>query len=419
MLFKGICYIDENFNAAYGNILVEDGKIVKISEEYPEGYEGEVYDGEGKVLIPGLVNAHCHVAMTLMRGYGDGLPLEEWLFTKIFPFEDKMDDEAAYAGSMVGISEMLAGGVTSFTDMYMFPEGICKAVIESGIKCNYGRSIADMSESELTQTARFKEALETKGKYDGAAGGRLKVEFDLHSVYTSSDKVMRRFAEYIKEKGERIRVHMAETETEVRNCKEKYGKSPVKYFNDIGLFDTGCLAAHCVHLEEEDYEIMAEKKVGAAHCPSSNLKLKSGIADIKRLKDAGITVGIGTDGASSNNNLNMFEEMHIAALLSGVSAAEILKMATRNGALLQGRENCGLIKEGYAADLAVVDFDRAHLRPINDVVSSLVYSAQASDVVMTMVDGEILYKDGEYKYIDIESTVKRAEAALEEIKKKV
>jgi len=419
MLFKDICYVDENFNTSYGNILIENGKIAKISKEFSADYSGEIYDGAGKVLIPGLINAHCHVAMTLLRGYGDGLPLEEWLFTKIFPFEDKMDDESAYAGSMVGISEMLAGGITSFTDMYMFSEGICKAVVESGIKCNYGRSIADMSESELTETARFKEALSAKEKYDGALGGRVRVEFDLHSVYTSSDKVMRRFAEYVKENGERIRVHMSETETEVGNCKAKYGKSPVKYFNDIGLFDTGCLAAHCVHLDDEDCRIMAEKKVGVAHCPSSNLKLKSGVADIKRLKEYGITVGIGTDGASSNNNLNMFEEMHLAALLSGLPATEILRMATRNGALLQGRENCGLIKEGYAADLVVVDFDRAHLRPINDVVSSLVYSAQASDVVLTMVDGEVLYKEGKYKYIDIENVLKRSEDVLEEVKRKL
>ncbi|MBP0989596.1 MAG: amidohydrolase family protein, partial [Oscillospiraceae bacterium] len=196
MLFKNIKYVDEDFSVRCGDVSVKGEKIAKIGNGIEP--EGEVYDGKNKLLIPGLVNTHCHAAMTLMRGYGDGLDLEEWLFTKIFPFEDKMDDEAAYAGTLLGIAEMLAGGVTSFTDSYMFPEGVCRAILESGIKCNYGRPVSDFYDGELEDLRRFREGLLTKEKYDGANGGRLRIETDLHAVYTSSDNVMRRLANYIK-----------------------------------------------------------------------------------------------------------------------------------------------------------------------------------------------------------------------------
>lgn len=401
MLFRSINFVDDGFAVRRGDVLVQDGKIASAGRKI-ESYDGPVYDGAGKLLIPGLVNSHCHVPMTLLRGYGDGLPLQEWLFGRVFPFEDTMRDEDAYFGAMLGIAEMLACGVTSFTELYMFPDSICRAVTESGIKCSYSRSIVEPGEGPLRDSARFREAAAAHDRYDGANGGRLRVRFDLHAEYTSSESTIRQLADFARERRTPLRVHLSETAREHEECRQRHGRTPARFLDECGFFAVpGALAAHCVHLEDGDFAVLREREAGVAHCPSSNLKLGSGIADIPRMREEGIRIGIGTDGASSNNNLNMMEELHIAAILHGsVPAAEILRMATRNGALLQGRTDSGLIREGFCADLAVVDFNRPHLQPVHDMLSSLVYSAQGSDVVLTMADGEILYRDGQFARIE-------------------
>ncbi|MBQ9939524.1 MAG: amidohydrolase [Oscillospiraceae bacterium] len=430
MLFEKINITDENFELKTDMyVRVESGKISSITEQRPEDYEGECYNGEGKLLMPGLVNSHSHLPMTLTRGYGDGLTLQSWLFDKIFPFEDQMTDEDAYIGTMLGIAEMLASGTTSVSDMYMFGESVCRAALESGIKCNFSRCISSGSETPLEELKGFKEAMAVKEKYDGANNGRIRVDYSIHAEYTSSEYTIGKFADYVNAHDARVSTHISETKTEHEECKARHnGLTPVQYFEKMGIFGTGkAFGAHCVWIEPEDREIMAKNGVMIAHCPSSNMKLGSGLADVKAMLDAGITVGIGTDGAGSNNNLDMFEEMHLAALTASVknydaaafSAKDVLKMATVNGALMQGRTDCGLIKEGYCADLVVVDLEKPHLTPKNDIVSSLVYSAGGQDVVLTMVDGEVLYRDGKFTTIDIDEIMKLADKAVCKIKSRL
>lgn len=430
MLFEKINITDENFELQKDMyVRVEEGKIISITKQRPEDYAGECYDGEGKLLMPGLINSHSHLPMTLTRGYGDGLTLQSWLFDKIFPFEDQMTDEDAYIGTMLGIAEMLASGTTSVSDMYMFGDAICRAVKESGIKCNFSRCISSGSETPLEELKGFQEEIAVKEKYDGANNGRIKVDYSIHAEYTSSEYTIGRFADYVNARSARVSTHISETRTEHEECKARHnGLTPVQYFEKMGLFRTGkAFGAHCVWIEPEDREIMAKNGVMIAHCPSSNMKLGSGLADVKAMLEAGITVGIGTDGAGSNNNLDMFEEMHLAVLTASVknydaaalSAKDVLKMATRNGALMQDRTDCGLIKEGFCADLIVVDLEKPHLSPKNDIISSLVYSAGGQDVVLTMVDGEVLYRDGKFTTIDIDKILERTEESVCGIKSRL
>ena len=430
MLFENIDIIDENFELKRNKyVLVKDGRIASISESAPEIYEGRRYDGAGKLLMPGLVNTHSHLPMTLTRGYGDGLTLQSWLFDRIFPFEDRMTDEDAFWGALLGIAEMLAGGVTSVSDMYMFGDSVCKAAELAGIKCNFARCISSFDDRPLGELKSFGQALDIMKAHDGANGGRIRAELSLHAEYTSCDGVITQFADYVRSHDIRVSTHISETKHEHEECKRRHGgMTPVQYFESKGLFDNGkAFAAHCVWIEPEDREILARRGAAVAHCPSSNMKLGSGLADVKAMLDAGITVGVGTDGAGSNNNLDMFEEMHLAALTASAknldaaatAPKEILRMATRNGALMQGREDCGLIKPGFRADLAVIDLQKAHLCPQNDVVSSLVYSAGAQDVALTMVDGEVVYENGRFAHIDAGEAMSQAEKAVCGIKSRL
>ncbi len=430
MLFEKISIIDENFELQRDRyVLVRDGRIVSITGKAPENYSGARYHGEGRLLMPGMVNTHSHLPMTLMRGYGDGLTLQSWLFDRIFPFEDKMTDEDAFWGALLGIAELLAGGVTSVSDMYMFGDSVCKAAELAGIKCNFARCISCSDDRPLGEIRSFGQALDIMRDYDGANGGRIRAELALHAEYTSCDGVIAQFADYVRSHDVRVSTHISETRQEHEECKQRHGgMTPVQYFESKGLFDNKkAFAAHCVWIEPEDREILAKHGAAVAHCPSSNMKLGSGLADVKAMLDAGLTVGIGTDGAGSNNNLDMFEEMHLAALTASakklnaaaIAPKELLRMATRNGALMQGRGDCGLIKPGFRADLAVIDLQKPHLCPQNDVVSALVYSAGAQDVVLTMVDGEVVYENGRFAHIDTDEAMSRAEKAVCGIKSRL
>ena len=430
MLFERISIIDENFELQRDKyVLVRDGRIASITDAAPENYTGRRYEGDGKLLMPGLVNVHSHLPMTLTRGYGDGLTLQSWLFDRIFPFEDQMTDEDAFWGALLGIAEMLAGGVTSVSDMYMFGDPVCKAAELAGIKCNFARCISCFDDKPIEELKSFGEALDIIREHDGANGGRIRAEMSIHAEYTSCDGIVSQFADYVRRHDIRVSTHISETKLEHEECRQRHnGMTPVQYFETKGLFDNKkAFAAHCVWIEPEDRAILARHGAAVAHCPSSNMKLGSGLADVKAMLDAGITVGIGTDGAGSNNNLDMFEEMHLAALTASaknldaaaIAPKEILRMATRNGALIQGREDCGLIKQGFRADLAVVDLRKPHLAPQNDVVSSLVYSAGAQDVVLTMVDGEVVYENGSFAHIDAGEVMSQAERAVCGIKSRL
>lgn len=411
MLFENIAILDENFDIQKNMYVGTCGeKIVYVGKEQPEGDFGEAYDGKNKVLLPGFVNAHTHSPMTLLRGYAENLPLSRWLNEKVFPFEDRLNPDRAYFGTMLSIAEMISSGTTSFSDMYFFQDGIMRAVKDSHAKINFSRSIVSFSDGAFLEDSRAIEALEAVEKYHNTENGRIKVDMCLHAEYTNTYSMIKQFGEYTKGKGLVNHIHVSETKSEHEDCKKKYGKTPTELFYDAGVLDSPTIFAHCVWIEDCDREILKEKGATVAHCPASNLKLGSGVCDTYALLKKGINVAIGTDSASSNNGLDSFREMYLAALLPKgitgradiISPKEIIKMATLNGAAAQQRFDTGLIKEGFKADLTVINTDKPNLYPDFDILNNIVYSAEKSDVVLTMVDGEVLYKNGEFTTIDIE-----------------
>ena len=415
MLFKDIAIIDQDFKVQRRvNLLTDTDKITYIGKELPVDYSGPTYDGKNKVILPGFFNTHCHIPMTLLRGYGEGLPLQRWLFEKMFPFEARLRPKDCYWGSLLGAMEMIKSGIVSYSDMYFNIEDIIQATKESGLKANisHGTSL-NPNNPNFKDSIAYKDTDRMLNLLKQEVNDKIKVDIGLHAEYTSNERLVRQVADYAKERGLIVHTHISETQSEHENCKEKYGLTPVEYFEKCGLLENPVVGAHCVWIENEDFEIIKQKKVTPVHCVSSNLKLGSGFAPIKKMMDMGIQVGIGTDGASSNNNLNMLEEIHIASLVSkGVnrdpqfmSAKDIIKLSTLNGALSQGRQDAGSIKVGNKADIIVFDMDKAHLQPVFDVLSNIVYSASSEDICLTMVDGEVIYKDGEFTNIDGEKVI--------------
>lgn len=424
MLFRNITMIDENFQVQEGVYVgIEEDRITYISKEKPKADFGRLYEGKGKLLMSGFINTHAHSPMTLMRGYGENLALQDWLNQKIFPFEDKLTGDAVYWGTLIAMAESIRFGIVSTTDMYYFSEDMLRAVCESGTKNNISRSITCFDDSDLWDLQGAKEMKALYEAWHNAEDGRIKVDMSIHGEYTSTPKVVRQMAEYTASIGANMHVHLSETKSEHEECKERHGMTPAAYFNKLGLFDTPATAAHCVWLEGEDFDILKEKGVTAASNPVSNMKLASGICNVPALLEKGINVALGTDSVASNNSLNMIEEMKclaIAAKVRGgdptaVTPVQALKAATLSGAVAQGRKDCGCIREGNKADLIVLDISGPHMHPIHDVLNNVVYSASGSDVVLTMADGRILYENGTYTTIDIEKVIYQANRATKEI----
>lgn len=412
MLFKNITILDENLDVREGMYVgIKGEKIDYIGEKMPEADYGEEYSGEGKLLMSAFINSHAHTPMTLMRGYGENMSLQDWLNKRIFPFEAKLNGDDVYYATLLGIAESLRYGIVSTTDMYYFCDRMADAVCESGAKNNIGRGITCSTEDELKDLPAYRESKDLFEKYNNKCGGRIKIDMSLHAEYTSTPKIARQLGEFAKELGANIHVHISETKFEHDECKKRHGgKTPVSYFNDLGMLDNKTTAAHCVWLEDEDYDILAEKGVTAASCPISNLKLASGVCNVPYLLKKGINVTIGTDSVSSNNSLNIMEDIKFFSLIhkekygdpTVITPKQALYAATRAGALGQGRDDTGKLKEGYRADLIVMDISGPNMHPVHDLVNNIVYSASGSDIVMTMSDGRILYRNGEYLTIDME-----------------
>lgn len=390
---------------------IDEDKIDYIGTEVPASeYEYEK-DMTGKLLMPGLINCHNHCPMVLLRGVGSDLPLDKWLFGTVFPIEDKLTAESISAGSYLAIMEMLKGGTVSFSDMYFEPQTTIEAVAKSGMRANITRPVQSFDPNEMpADSYRIKESLELFDKYNNYADGRILVDFCIHAEYTCTERIAKAYIDMCNERNGLMHIHLSETQKEHKECIEKYGKTPAQWFDDMGAFDSRSFLAHCVAVEDGDLEIFREKNINVVHNPTSNMKLGSGFAPIPTMLDMGINVALGTDGAASNNNLDMFEEMHLASVIHNgylqdatiMNADTVIKMATVNGAKLQGRENCGEIKVGNKADIIAINLDAPHLYPALDEKALITYSAQSSDVCMTMVDGKILYENGEYKTVDAE-----------------
>lgn len=395
-------------NAYFG---IENDTIIYVSEKAPEESYDLTKDMRGKILMPGLYNCHTHAPMVLLRGVGSDLALQDWLFGSIVPIEDKLGEADIEAGSYLALMEMIAGGTVSFSDMYFQPHKTVEAVAKAGVRANINRPVQAFDPAESPENnIRIKEAMRLYEEYHGCADGRVRIDFSIHAEYTCNEKVTRYFSDLCKEKNGNMHIHLSETVKEHEECKAKYGKTPTQWFSDLGAFDSSAFAAHCVTLEDGDIDILKEKNVSIVHNPTSNMKLGSGFAPVHKLMDRGLNVALGTDGAASNNNLSMFEEMHLAGIIHNgyhrdatiVKADSVIDMATVNGARLQGRENCGSLEVGYKADFIALDTDKPHLTPCLDVPALIVYSAQASDVCLTVCDGKILYENGEFRSIDAE-----------------
>ena len=392
-------------------VAVEDGRITSVGTARPEGRYDRTVDGRGRLLAPGLVNAHCHAAMTIFRGYGEDLPLDRWLGERIFPAEDRLHDRAVYLGTKLAIAEMLAAGVTSFSDMYFFCDATARAVAETGIKANLSRSVVSFDENADYRTdPRVSEGLSLFRDWNGAEDGRILVDLSLHAEYTNKAAAVRVIAEEAARLGTRVQIHLSETEKEHRECLGRNGVTPTGFFLQNGLFEVPVVAAHCVYLEEEDRAILASHGATAVHNPVSNLKLGSGVMPLADTLAAGVNVALGTDGAASNNRLDLLREMQTALRLAKgttgrpdcLTAGEAIPLATENGARAQGRPDTGRIAVGARADLALYDLRGAHNLPVVTPEAALAYSASSADVCLTMVDGRILYENGEFYAQDVE-----------------
>lgn len=418
---------DGGYSTLHGFLGVRGDTIDYIGAEKPTGEYEEHKSMEHKLLMPGLINCHNHSPMVLLRGVGSGLPLREWLFDKVFPIEDRLVPEDIAAGSRLAILEMLASGTTSFSDMYFFPAETVAAVAEAGMKANISRCVQCFDENQtVEQNTQIPESLALFEKYHGAADGRIHIDFSIHAEYTCKSHIVKAYSDLCREKGGRMHIHLAETAREQRECIERYGKTPTEWFESLGTFDSPTAAAHCVAVTERDMDILKAHGVSVIHNPTSNLKLGSGFAPIRQMMDKGINVTLGTDGTASNNNLNMFEEMHLAEIMHDgyhndptlISTQEVLDMATVNGAKLQGRDDTGVLAVGKKADIIAIDLSKPHLYPNFDTPALLTCSAQAGDVCMTMVDGNILYENGEFKTLDENKVRADMERAVERLYRK-
>lgn len=433
MLIKNIKLLDKEFNVREAmNVLIEGQYIKRIWNENSDNgrmcstgemakateHAGDmVIDGKDKFLMPAFYNTHCHVPMTLMRGYGEGLALQQWLKERIFPFESKFLAEYKYWGAKLGALELMKSGCVSISDMYFDLVAYGEALYEAGMKANLCNGLVcfDDDDSYYDNNAYFdtQKLLEWLKSHND---GRIIADASIHSEYATKEKAAMEAFEYAADMGMIVQVHVSETKSEHEECIARHGMTPIQYLKKCGAFDSPVVAAHCVWLEEEDVDIMRNSKACISHNISSNLKLGSGITPLKSYSDRGMNVTIGTDGAASNNNLNMLEEIHLTAAVcrgasldaNAVSAADVLKFATVNGAVAQGRKDCGLIEEGKKADFIILDLDSENMIPDYDTVANVVFSAQSSNIWMTVCDGNVICKNGESLLVDEEETKAKA-----------
>ena len=398
-----------------GAIVINSGLIeyVGTKEELPDGVHQRVLSCPNHVVIPGLINAHTHSPMSLMRGYADDMPLQEWLFTKIFPIEDKMSAEDMYIGSMLSCIEMIKSGTTAFADMYFNMDKVAQAVSQIGIRASLASGLSSSNEDigkAITNVEDF------CNKYNGAASGRITTMIGPHAPYTCKPELLKDLAKLAKSMGVGIHIHLSENQKEVDDIRKEYGLSPVEYVNSTGIFSNHTIAAHCVVLSKDDISILKDNDVKAAHNPVSNMKLASGISPVVDLIKAGVVVGLGTDSPTSNNNLDMLQEVRTASLLQKVlrldalalPAMEALKLATIEGAKCLGLEDSiGSLEVGKKADMAFIDFSAVHLMPLTDVVSNIVYSSSGADVDTVIIDGKIIMEDRMIKSVDESEVVQR------------
>ena len=410
-----------------GSVGIADNRIAFVSAD-PDAEaafraahpDARIFDCRGKLVMPGLIDTHCHAAMTLQRSYADDIPLMEWLNDYIWPFEARQTADDVVLGMTLGIVELLLGGVTSFVDMYYDEDRCVETVDRLGIRAVLGCNYFDTNiEEVLPQIERAAAS--------AAGRDRIRIAVAPHSPYTVSPENLRRGKALADKLGLTMMTHIAETQEEMRIVRERYGCSPVGHLDSLGLLDERMTGAHCVWVDDKDIDILAARGVTVSHNPQSNMKIASGVAPVSRMVERGALVTVATDGTCSNNDLDMFEELRTAAFLQKSATAdplvlpayEALRLATANGARAMGREGeLGVLREGALADLIVIDLQKPHLQPIHDVVSNLVYCGKAADVETVVVDGRVVVENRRIPGLDLPQLYRDVAAAVQRIKEK-
>lgn len=387
----------DGYDVQEGEVHVEGNRITYVG---PRKTESETWDQEldceGNLLMPGFKNAHSHSAMTFLRSYADDLPLQEWLNQRVFPMEAKLQEGDIEVLAKLGILEYLTSGITANFDMYVDNFAHARASVEMGFRTVFCGEMNDFTGS----LERTREEYERLNVMNPLVSFRLGV----HAEYTTSRELLEGMADLAHEYKEPVYLHLSETKREVEECCERYGMSPVKFLDSIEMFEYGGGGFHGVWMDDEDMDICARKKVSIVTNPCSNVKLASGIADLIRLQEHGINLAIGTDGPASNNALDMFREMYLAATLqklrrrdaAAMNAHEVLRMATVGGSRVMGLSQCEVLCEGQLADVIMIDMHRPNMQPENNIIKNLIYSGSKENVKMTMVDGRILYQNGAF-----------------------
>ena len=425
ILIKNAFILSPNFEDKKQSLLIKDDLIAEISDEIDETNVDKIIDAEGKILLPGLVNTHTHLSMTLFRGLADDLSLDSWLNDHIWPMEANLNGDYCYIGALLGAVELIKSGTTTFSDMYFYMEDVARAVEEAGIRAVLSYGMIDFGDAERREN-EIKENLTLFENCNGMADGRIKVFFGPHSPYTASEELLVKVRELADEYGMGIHIHVSETQKEINDVSEEKGLRPFEYLDKIGLLGPDVVAAHSVWLSDEEIEIIKKNDVKVSHNPCSNMKLASGIAPVSKLIEKGVCVSIGTDGASSNNNLDLIEELKTASLLQKVSTLdpkvltsdEAIAMGTINGARTLGLEDeIGSIEVGKKADIILIDTNCANMVPDSSSLSSnVIYSANGSNVDTTICNGKILMENKKLTVLNEQEIYDKARQAIKELK---
>jgi len=377
----------------------------------------ERLEATGGLVMPGLVNGHTHAAMTLLRGYADDKPLDRWLQEDIWPAEATLEPADVRAGTDLALAEMIRSGTTAFADMYFHMDEVVEAVDRAGLRARIAHGVVTVGKDAADARADLEEGITVAEEFDGRANGRIRTAFAPHSLTTVSEGLLAEFVPKARDANVPLHYHANETRDEVTPIVDEHGQRPLSYADSLGMLRGDDFLAHGVHVDGAEIELLAERGTSVIHCPASNMKLASGIAPVQQLLDAGVGVALGTDGAASNNDLDVFDEMRDAAMVgklaaddpSAVPAETVVRMATEGGNRALGFEG-GRIEEGAPADLIVVDFDAPRMTPVHEEVSHLAYAATGSDVRHTVVDGEILLRDRQLTTLDVAAVRERAES---------
>ena len=407
------------------SILIKDNLIAEISPDIDESDVSKTIDATGKIVLPGLINTHTHLSMTLFRGLADDLSLDSWLNDHIWPMEANLNGDYCYIGALLGAVELIKSGTTTFSDMYFYMEDVARAVDEAGIRAVLSYGMIDFGDEEKRKN-EINENLTLFKACDGMADGRIKVFFGPHSPYTASEELLIKVRELVDEYNMGIHIHVSETQKEIEDVSAEKGLRPFEYLDKIGFLGPDVVAAHSVWLSDNEIEIIKKNNVKISHNPCSNMKLASGIAPVSKLIENDICVSIGTDGASSNNNLDLIEELKTASLLQKVSTLdpkvltsdEAVAMGTIKGAETLGLESeIGSIEVGKKADIILIDTNSANMVPDSSSLSSnIIYSANGSNVDTTICDGKILMENKKLVVLDEEEIYKKARQAIKELK---